>query len=225
MGDFSCPYITGNVVLICHNKRVCIQEMFRQLQSAAIIADMTTPGDQFKWTTFKTQSQTVHGEFQLFSSVRASFPRHPHPSPSFLAFRFDLGEPVLAYGWNLKLRTWPLAVTENHKAFVVRAGFQLQHHGHFAGNSRILGLVWGTSSGQGSRLLQPYRSYTEGRESQPPTHPPGDAPLSMDHVNLRQLLTKSYVCAGVHPVLVAISISSSIGRKASPMLTSSLKKL
>ena len=118
--------------------------MFRQLQSAAIIADTTTPGDQFKWTAFKTQSQTVHGEFQLFSSVRTSFPRHPRPSPSSLAFLFDLGEPVPAYGWNLKLRTWPLVVTENHRAFVVRAGFQLQCQTHFAGNSSILGLMWET---------------------------------------------------------------------------------
>lgn len=59
-----------------------MQEMLQQLQSAAIIADTATPGDQFRWTAFKTQSQTVLGEFQLFSSLRTSFPRHAWPSPS-----------------------------------------------------------------------------------------------------------------------------------------------
>lgn len=94
--------------------------------------------------TFKTQSQTVRGEFQLFSSVRTSFPRHPCPSPSSLALRFDLGEPVPAYGWNLKLRTWPLVVTENHKAFVVRTGFQLRRHGHI---SLWIAAFWGLHGG------------------------------------------------------------------------------
>lgn len=150
--------------------------MFRQLQSAAIIADTTTPGDQFKWTAFKTQSQTVHGEFQLFSSVRTSFPRHPRPSPSSLAFLFDLGEPVPAYGWNLKLRTWPLVVTENHRAFVVRAGFQLQRHGHI---SLGIAAFWGSCGrplGSGlSRLPLPHATAFQtqhGGEGISATHPP-----------------------------------------------------
>lgn len=175
--------------------------MFRQLQSAAIIADMTTPGDQFKWMTFKTQSQTVRGEFQLFSSVRTSFPRHPRPSPSSLAFHFDLAEPVPAYGWNLRLRTWPLVVTENHKAFVVRAGFQLQRHGHISLGIAAFRGLWGEPlqvRGPGCySLTEP--AWRRGSPCHPPPHPPGDAPRSMGQRNLTQLLTKGYLCEGVHP--------------------------
>lgn len=159
--------------------------MFRQLQSAAIIADMTTPRNQFKWTAFKIQSQTVRGEFQLFSSVSTSFPRHPRPCPSTLAFPFDLDEPVTAYVWNLKLRTWPLVVTGNHRAFVVRAGFQLRRHGYISLGIAAFWDLRETSLGSGlSRLLLPHATalQTQHRgETQAPTQSPAGALVNMGY--------------------------------------------
>lgn len=149
--------------------------MLQQLQSAAIITDTATPGDQLKWPAFKTQSQTVLGEFQLFSSLRTSFPRHPWSSPSTLAFLFDLGEPVPTYRWNLKLRSSSLVVTENHRAFTVRAGFQLQHHGHFSLGIKAFWVSFGRPLVSGfSRLPLPHSSLSDpaSREwslSHPPT--------------------------------------------------------
>lgn len=114
-------------------------------------------------------------------------------------------------------------VNENHKVFAGRAGFQLRHHRHI---SLGMAVLWGLHGGP-LRVRGPgcYGLTDPAQRGGSLSHPPGDAPLSMGHVNLTQLLTKGYLCAGVHPMLVATNISSSAGRKGSPVLTSSLKKL
>lgn len=183
--------------------------MLQQLQSAAIIADTATPGDQLKWPAFKTQSQTVLGEFQLFSSLRTSFPRHPWSSPSTLAFLFDLGEPVPTYRWNLKLRSSSLVVTENHRAFTVRAGFQLQHHGHFSLGIKTCWVSFGRPLVSGfSRLPLPHTTAFQTQQAGngvSATHPPAwgcsteHGPCEFDAISEKRLfLCRCTLCTHSH---------------------------
>lgn len=95
---------------------------------------------------------------------------------------------------------------------------------HFTGNKSILGLFWVTPC---VRALQaasaPHCSLTDAASRE--WSQTGDAPLSMGLVNLIQLVKKTYFCLDVHCVPITTKISSSAGRKGSPVLSSSLKKL
>lgn len=87
-----------------------------------------------------------------------------------LLLLFDLGEPVPTYRLNLKLRSSSLVVTENHRALTVRAGFQLQHHGHISlGIKAFFGALLGDPLCQGSPgclcpTPEPYRHSKQGME-------------------------------------------------------------
>lgn len=102
---------------------------------------------------------------------------------------------------------------------------------HFPGNKSFLGLFWETTC---VRALQaasaPHYGITDtaGRErnlSHPPTSLGMFCVGSMGLMNLMQLVKKGHFCADLHFVLIATKISSSAGRKGSPVFTSSLKKL
>lgn len=131
-----------------------------------------------------------------------------------LLFLFDLGEPVPTYKWNLKLRSSSLVVTENHRAFTVRAGFQLQHHRHISLGIKAFWGSFGRPLVSGlSRLPLPHTSALQTQQAGnwvSATHPPAwEGSTEQGPCEFDEIREKKVTSVQMHCVHTATKISGS----------------